>query len=161
MDVWMSCLPSRGNKQQAFWSESLKRFSLRVIRSEFQVWKKRPHKYPAPSHSPSHYVMWLMVSRAALLVYSTAELIRRFMADLQPDRQTTKMIAVLSLLPTRGLVKRGINTKHMLERTHKWLVCPKWTCAFVCTCVKMWSRRSHATCVDLRNHRTGNSRYLS
>lgn len=30
------------------------------------------------------------------------------MADLQPDRQTEKMATALSLLPTQGLVKRGI-----------------------------------------------------
>lgn len=50
----------------------------------------------------------LVVSSMALLVYSTAELISRFMADLQPDRQAEKMATALSLLPTQGLVKGGI-----------------------------------------------------
>lgn len=46
-------------------------------------------------------------------VYSTAELISRFMADLWPNRQAEKMAAALSLLPTQGLVKGGIkHTTH-------------------------------------------------
>lgn len=52
----------------------------------------------------------------ALLVYSTAELISCFMADLQSDGQTEEMAAVLSLLPAQGLVKEGI--KHMHKHSH-------------------------------------------
>lgn len=65
-----------------------------------------------------------------LLVYCTAELISRFMPDLQPDRQTEKMAEVSSLLPTKGLVNGDI-THATHNHTHTRAVCP----AFHFTCL--------------------------
>lgn len=73
------------------------------------------HTYVLPclNSPPPPFVIQLVVSSVALLVYSTAELISHFMADLQPDRQTENMAAALSLLLTQGLVKGGIrHTTH-------------------------------------------------
>lgn len=61
-----------------------------------------------------------MVRGVALLVYSTAELISCFMADLQSDGQTEEMAAALSLLPAQGLVKEGIKlATHAQALTHR------------------------------------------
>lgn len=60
-------------------------------------------------HSSLPFVTKQMPSSVALLVYSKAKLISRFMADLQPNRQTEKMATALSLLSTQGLLNEGIN----------------------------------------------------
>lgn len=57
------------------------------------------------------FVIQSVVSSVALLVYSTAELISRFTADLQRGGQTLKMAAVLSLLPAQGPVKGALNSR--------------------------------------------------
>lgn len=97
-----------------------------------------------------------MVCGVALLVYSTAELISCFMADLQSDGQTEEMAAVLSLLPAQGLVKEGIKlATHAQALTHRHrqtsglFLTKMYICIFLCIYKDVWRCHVHAvhTCI--------------
>lgn len=86
-------------------------------------------------HPSLAFVTQLALSGVALLVYSAAKLISRFMADLRPSRRRQRRRPPpRPCWPLKDLSARALNTQRALQCADEWAVCSRRTRAPTLAC---------------------------